>query len=84
MTNILDRSRSIEYMAEQIFVSSSKFSAQVMTLDKRNTQQKGGVAKSTPAGQLRKSWCARTYLPHFMRRVVYTSNFSYLATLFAT
>jgi len=32
------------WMAQQIFVNSSKFSAPVMTLDSRDMQKQGGAA----------------------------------------
>ena len=35
-------------MVQQLFLSSSKFSASGMTLDSRNTQKQGGAAQSTP------------------------------------
>ena len=64
-------------MAQQIFLSSSKFSAPVMTLDSRDTQKHGRAAWS-PSNK--KIWRLRTHLPYFMWRAVHTSNFSYVST----
>ena len=38
----------VDCTALKIFVSSTKFSASVMTLDSRDTQKQDGAAKSTP------------------------------------
>jgi len=48
-------------MAQEIFVSSSKLSAPVMTSDSRDTQKQGGAAEPPL-----KNMTLTRYLPHFM------------------
>ena len=58
-------------MEQLIFVSCSKFSAPVMTLDSRDTQW--GCLQSFP-----KKMALTNIFAHFMQRVVYTSNVLYV------
>ena len=63
-------------MGQQIFVSSSKASAAVMTSDSRDTQKQGRAAYS----RSRKNMALRNIFVHCMQRVVYTSNAKYVTS----
>ena len=74
-------------MTRYIFVNNFKFIEPVMSLDSRDKQKQGRAAQSPPPGRSRKYGAHEhisnmVVVPHFVRRVVYTSNFACVKTFF--